>query len=372
METTRAAVLRQVGERLQIETLELVPPGPGEVQIRLGATGICGTDYSNAYNEALRMPMVLGHEGAGIVERVGDGVTRCAVGDHVVLSLISQCGVCRWCVNGQPNLCEPGVAAQRAGVLSDGRSRLRKDGGDVYQFLGLGTFSECIVVQQTAVVRIPKEVPFPIAALLGCGVLTGLGAALRTAPVPRGGTALVVGCGGVGMNIIQGARIAGAGRIIAADAVLDKGAIALELGATDFVAPGEIAEAVARATEGRGVDVAFDVVGTTVTSRTCIDATRRGGWICVVGSKADAEIKLAPVDDLIRGAKVICGCNYGSSYVLRDVAQAVSALSTGALNLDKLITQTIPLDDINLGFDLLRDGGGLRTVITYGEGDHSN
>ena len=139
MLTTRAAVLYAPGSPLQIETLELVPPGPGEVLVRLGATGICGTDSSNANNSALRVPMVLGHEGAGMVEQVGDGVTRCAVGDHVVLSLISQCGVCRWCINGQPNLCAPGVAAQSTGTVSDGRSKLRKDGEDVYQFLGLGT-----------------------------------------------------------------------------------------------------------------------------------------------------------------------------------------------------------------------------------------
>jgi S-(hydroxymethyl)glutathione dehydrogenase/alcohol dehydrogenase len=365
MLTTRAAVLHTPGAPLQVETLELVPPGPGEVLIRLGATGICGTDFTNSHNAALRTPMVLGHEGAGVVETIGDGVTRCAVGDHVVLSLISQCGVCRWCVNGQPHLCGPGVAAQRAGTLSDGRSRLRQNGDDVYQFLGLGTFSERIVVQQTAVVPIRREVPLKIAALIGCGVLTGLGAALRVAPVPRGGRTLVLGCGGVGMNIIQGARIAGADRIIAVDTVAGKAKIARQLGATDFVVPDEMPEAVARATDGIGVDVAFDVVGSSATSRACIDATRRGGSICVVGSNQRAQIVISPVDDLIRGAKVLCGCNYGSSFVLRDVAQAVSALSTGALDLQPIISHTMRLDDINEGFNLIRSGGGLRTVIEY-------
>jgi S-(hydroxymethyl)glutathione dehydrogenase/alcohol dehydrogenase len=365
MQTTRAAVLRGAGEKLQIETLELVPPGEGEVQIKLGASGICGTDYSNASNPVLRFPMVLGHEGAGTVQAVGAGVTRCKVGDHVVLSLISQCGVCRWCVNGQPNLCEPGVAAQRAGTLSDGRSRLRKDGDDVYQFLGLGTFSERITVPQTAVVPIRKNIPFPMAALIGCGVLTGLGAALRTAPVPRGGTALIVGCGGVGMNIVQGARIAGADRIIAVDAVVEKSELAKQFGATDFATPDQLADVVAAATNGIGVDVAFDVVGSVATSRACVEATRRGGGICIVGSKADAELVISPVTDLIRGAKTICGCNYGSSFVLRDVAQAVSALSTGALELESMISRTLGLEEINRGMDFIRSGEGLRTVIVY-------
>jgi S-(hydroxymethyl)glutathione dehydrogenase / alcohol dehydrogenase len=365
MTVTRAAVLRTPGAPLEIEMLDLVPPGPGEVMVRLGATGICGTDYTNAQNQALRMPMVLGHEGAGVVEQVGDGVTRCAIGDHVVLSLISQCGVCRWCVNGQPHLCGPGTAAQRAGTLSDGRSRLRKNGDDVYQFLGLGTFSERIVVQQTGVVPIPRDVPLTIAALIGCGVLTGLGAALRVAPVPRGGTVLVVGCGGVGMNIIQGARIAGARHIVAVDRVPEKGAIARQLGATDFVAADGMPDAVARVTDGIGVDVAFDVVGSATTSRACMEATRRGGSICIVGSTPNTELAIHPIDDLIRGAKLLCGCNYGSSFVARDVAQAVSALATGALDLNSIISHKMRLDDINEGLDLIRTGGGLRTIIEY-------
>ena len=365
MLTTRAAVLHSPGAPLQIETLELVPPGPGEVMVKLGASGICGTDFTNTNNQALRTPMVLGHEGAGVVEQIGDGVTRCAVGDHVVLSLISQCGACYWCVNGQPNLCGPGTVAQRAGVLSDGRSRLRKDGRDVYQFLGLGTFSERIVVQQTAVVPVPRDIPLTIAALIGCGVLTGLGAALRTAPVPRGGKALVVGCGGVGMNIIQGARLAGAERIIAVDRVAEKGVVAKQLGATDFVTPDEMSDAVARATGEMGVDVAFDVVGSAATARACMEATRRGGFICIVGSTPNTELAVHPIEDLIRGAKVLCGCNYGSSFVLRDVAQAVSALASGALDLSSIISHKLELDEINQGMDLIRTGSGLRTVIEY-------
>jgi len=371
MQTTRAAVLREAGQPLQIEELELLPPGPGEVQIRVIATGICGTDTTNAGNAKLPLPIVLGHEGAGVVEALGEGVSRCAVGDHVVLSLIAQCGVCRWCVNGQPHLCEPGVRAQRASALADGRPRFRKDGADVYQLFGLGTFSERIVVQETAVVPIPKGLPFPVAALIGCGVLTGLGAALRTAPVQRGGVALVVGCGGVGMNIIQGARIAGAGRIIAIDPIATKESVALELGASDFASPEGMAAKVAEVTGGRGVDVAFDVVGSSGTSRACIDLTRRGGAICIVGSKAEAEISVSPVMDLIREAKVLCGCTYGSSYVLRDVAQSVAALNNGSLHLEKLVSNTIRLEDINQGLEFVRTGQGLRTVIAFEEDDHS-
>jgi Zn-dependent alcohol dehydrogenase len=363
--TTRAAVLRTPGARLEVEELEVVAPGPGEVLVRLGASGICGTDYSNARASTARVPLVLGHEGAGVVEAVGDGVTRCAVGDHVVLSLISQCGACAWCLGGQPELCGPGTAAQRAGTLADGRSRLRKHGDDVYQFLGLGTFSERIVVAQTALVPIPAAVPMTSAALLGCGVLTGLGAAMRTAPAPRGGTVLVMGCGGVGMNIVQGARLAGAAHIIAVDPVEAKSKIAATLGATRSALPGDVDAVVAQVTSGVGVDVAYDVVGSAATTRACIDSTRRGGRICVVGAKYGAEIGVSMVEDLIRGAKVLSGCNYGSSMVLRDIPLAVSAYISGNLELDSLVTHTVALDEINDALALIETGEGVRTVIEY-------
>jgi len=363
--TTRAAVLRSPGAALQIEELEVVPPGLGEVLVRLGATGVCGTDYTNSRSAAAKVPLVLGHEGAGVVELVGEGVTRCAVGDHVVLSLISQCGTCAWCVGGQPELCGPGTEAQRSGTLSDGRSRLRKDGADVYQFQGVGTFSERIVVPQTAVVPIPAEIPMTSAALIGCGVLTGLGAAMRTAPAPRGGTVLVMGCGGVGMNVVQGARLAGATQIIAVDPVAEKVKIATGLGATHVALPHEVDEVVAKVTGGIGVDVAYDVVGSTATARASIDATRRGGRICIVGAKRGVEVAVSVVEDLILGAKVLSGCNYGSSFVLRDIPLAVKAYTSGALELDSLVTNTISLDEVNRAMALIERGEGVRTVIDY-------
>lgn len=365
MLTARAAVLRTAGAPLEIEELRVVEPGPGEVLVRLGASGICGTDLTNARLASARTPQVLGHEGAGVVEQVGPGVTRAAVGDHVVLSLIAQCGACRWCLNGQPELCGPGSAAQQAGTLADGRSRLRDGAGDVFQFLGLGTFADHAVVAQTAVVPVPADIPMTSAALLGCGVLTGLGAALRSAPAPRGGAVLVLGCGGVGMNVVQGARLAGAAHIIAADPVPEKGKIAATLGATHTATPAELAEVVARVTGGIGVDVAYDLVGSAGTARACLDATRRGGQVCVIGAHRGTELAVGTLADLITGAKTLKGCNYGSSLVLRDVPLAVAAYGAGTLELDALVTHTVPLDGVNEALDLVRSGAGVRTVITY-------
>jgi len=363
--STRAAVLRAAGAPLSIETLEVTAPQAGEVLVRLGASGICGTDYSFSRSEHTRVPIVLGHEGAGVVEAVGEGVSLCSVGDHVVLSLIPQCGACRWCVSGQPYLCAPGTVAQRSGARPDGRSRLRGGDEDVFQLFGIGTFAERVVVPDTAIVTIPRDIPLALAALIGCGVLTGLGAALRSAPVPRGGTVLVMGCGGVGMNVIQGARLAGADRIIAVDPVGQKGVIARKLGATHFTAPEHLHATLAEATAGIGVDVAFDVVGSATTARTCIEAVRRGGKTCFIGAKPNTKIEISLVEDLIRDAKTLCSCHYGSSHVLRDVPQAVSALKTGALDLESVVTQRLRLDDINEAFGMMAAGEGLRTVVEY-------
>jgi NDMA-dependent alcohol dehydrogenase len=368
----KAAVCRAQNEPLSIEEIEVHAPKAGEVKVRMAASGVCHSDLS-VQNGTLfgAYPIVLGHEGAGVVHEVGEGVEGLAVGDHVVVSWVPRCGTCFYCERGQGFLCEIGAAAMAGGGQLDGTSRFTKDGEDIRQMASTGTFSEHTVVPAIGAVRIPDDVPLDIAALIGCGVLTGVGAAVNTASIRPGDTVAVVGCGGVGLNVIQGAVIAGAARVIAVDMLESKLKLASQFGATDLVdASGGAAVAdVLALTENRGADVAFEVIGLESTIMDTIQMTRRGGEAVLVGvPRMDVVLQLPAMFGVILMSKTIKGCWYGSANVHEDVPKLLGWYREGSLKLDELISRRIELDDVNDAFRAMEAGEVARTVIEYGEG----
>ena len=308
------------------------------------------------------VPFVLGHEGAGVVEAIGPGVSRVREGDHVITSWIAACRRCFHCLHGQPQLCLSGVA--RNGLMDDGTTRFHLDGGVLYHGLNCGTFAEATVLRESAVVRVDDDVPFAVAALIGCAVTTGVGAAIRTAHVEPGERVAVIGCGGVGISVVQGCRLAGASRIIAVDPVATRREAALHFGATDAVDGGEgAARAVRDLTDGVNADVVFEVVGSAALQRLAWEMTRRGGRTVFVGVPGfDAETTF-PSLFLTIGERTLLGCIYGSADIDRDFPWLVQLWRAGRLDLQGLVSQTLPLDDVNDAFDAMRRGEQLRTVI---------
>ena len=364
----RAAVWEGVGKPIQTTELEVQDPGHREVLVGVRASGVCHSDLSVAEGLfPVPAPIVLGHEGAGVVEAVGEGVSRCKVGDTVVLSLIPQCGSCFWCLRGQPELCAPGTQSAMSGVLADGTPRFRRGDEPVFQFQGLGTFSEMLVAHEDAVVPIAASTPFDLAALLGCAVLTGVGAARNTADIAAGDTVLVIGCGGVGLNVVQGARLAGADRVIALDRADVKLDLARRFGATDvLLASDDAADAVLELTGGLGVDVVFDVVGGTPSAQLALQVVRRGGQVCLVGmGSAETLVPVAATIDLLVHEKKLFGSNYGSSDVRRDIPLLLENHANGELLLEELIGQRIRLEDVEAAFDAMRTGQLARSVIVF-------
>ena len=361
-----AAVCRTFGEPLEVVEIDVLAPRANEVLVELAASGVCHTDLTVMRGAVpFPLPIVLGHEGAGVVLSVGDGVTRVQPGDHVVLSWSPQCGTCYWCRRGQAQLCEPGRAAKRAAGMADGTSRFALGGAQVHQLSGLGTFSRVLVVQESAVVPIGTDVPLDVAALIGCGVLTGVGAAINTASIAPGDSVAVVGCGGVGLNTVQGAVLAGAGRVIAIDRSPHKVEIAAQFGATDTVTTDD-PEAVLALTQGRGVDVAFEVVGLAETFSYCLAITRPGGQVCVVGmAPVSMSVSLPLAATFTMREMRLLGCNYGSSQVVRDVPKLVDLWHSGQLKLDELVSRRIKLDELGSAIDALESGEAVRTLIVY-------
>jgi Zn-dependent alcohol dehydrogenase len=311
---------------------------------------------------------VLGHEGAGVIEEIGEGVEGLAVGDHVVISWVPQCGSCYYCDRGQGYLCELGAGAMVGGGQLDGTSRYSKDGESIRQMASTGTFSEAAVIPSIGVVKIPDDMPLDIAALIGCGVLTGVGAATNTASIRAGDTVAVIGCGGVGLNVIQGAVIAGATRVIAIDMLDNKLELAEQFGATDLVNAGE-GDPVAKVmelTSGRGADVAFEVIGLKATIDQTIAMTRRGGEAILVGvPKMEVLLEVPAFFSVVFWAKTIKGCWYGSSNVHEDVPKLIAWYREGKLKLDELISRRIELDDVNDAFRAMEAGEVARSVIQY-------
>ncbi|MHB1486545.1 MAG: Zn-dependent alcohol dehydrogenase [Acidimicrobiales bacterium] len=366
----KAAVLTGVDQPLEIRTdVEVEAPHAGEVKIRMGASGVCHSDLSVQNGTLFGIPpMVLGHEGAGVIEEIGEGVTDLEVGDHVIISWVPQCGECFFCQRGQAQLCETGGQAMATGGLLDGTTRITSGGQNIMQMAASGTFSEVTVVPAIGAVKIPKDFDLKLAALIGCGVLTGAGAALNTAQIAKGDTVAVLGCGGVGLNTIQGARIAGADRIIAIDMNAHKLEMAKSFGATDIVdaSKGNAVSQVMELTGQRGADVSFEVIGLESTIEQTINMTRRGGQAILVGvPKMDAMLNIPAFFGVVLMEKTIKGCWYGSSDVRRDIPRLIEFYKSGQLKLDELISRTISLDDVNEAFDAMKTGEVARSVIQY-------
>lgn len=358
---TRAAVLVATDAPLVIrDDVEVESPRAGEVAVRIVASGVCHSDRSmQDATLPIPLPAVLGHEGAGIVEEVGDGVRGLSPGDHVVISWVPQCRACYFCLHGQPELCQSADAVLLAGGLLDGTPRLRLDGAPLHQMLGTGTFAERTVVAATAAIKIPDDIDLSVACLLGCAVLTGVGAAVNTASIQRGDTVAVIGCGGVGLNIVQGARIAGAGEIVAIDVNPAKLALAARLGATTTVdASTSDAPSVVRDRTGqRGADVTFEAIGAESTIHQAVDMARRGGQVILVGiPRMDVMLTLPAMLGLVMAERTIKGCWYGSADVSRDIGRLVQLYRQGDLRLDELVSRRIPLDEVNAALDEMAAG----------------
>ena len=347
----RAAVCTALGQPLQVLDLRLGAPRPGEIAVRLAASGVCASDASVQKGDLPGpLPIVLGHEGAGVVTAVGDGVTTVAPGDHVVVTAMPQCGACWRCRRGQPSLCQVADGVLFSGALRDGTPRFATAGGDpVAQMVAAGTFAEEVVVSAISAVRIPADVAAAPASLVGCGVLTGFGAAVNAASIGPGRTVCVIGCGSVGLAAVQGARLAGADEIIAVDVVAAKLELALAVGATAALRAGDdVVDQVRKATGGRGVDVALECVGAQVTVNQAIAATAKGGEVIFVGAGgADVRVDVPQFRGLVGCAKTFRGVLFGAADIQRDVPRIVDAYRAGRFELDRLVTRTYRLDEIN-------------------------
>ncbi|HWE57408.1 MAG TPA: Zn-dependent alcohol dehydrogenase [Acidimicrobiales bacterium] len=360
----RAAVIHGP-EGFDILDLKVAPPEAGEVRVRMSAAGVCHSDLNVVHRGGTGMflPAVLGHEGAGIVEEVGAGVEDVAVGDHVVLAVVASCGHCRYCLKGQPTLCDLGRFG-RGARLRDGTTRLSVDGTAVGQMAGLGTWSAEAVVPSDVAIRIDPAMPMPQAAIIGCGVVTGYGAATVLGEVATGDTVAVIGCGGVGLSGLQGARIRGAERVIAVDRLPAKLGYATALGATDTVdaSATDPVEAVLELTGGEGVDVALDFVGAQATAVQAINMTRRGGR-CVFTGLADPTWTLETVTFLRQG-KTLRGNYMGMLPFRRAFPELIELYQQGRLLLDEMVSREIAIDDVADAFRAMEAGEVARSVVT--------
>lgn len=355
----RGAVLRSLGDTLEVrDDLELEGPGPGEVRIRIAASGVCHSDLSLMDGTLPHpLPCVPGHEGAGTVVAVGAGVTDLAEGDHVIISWVPPCGRCATCLGGQPNLCTA------LGLGSMPAPHLKLADQMVFAGIGTATFAEETVVSASAAIKIPDDVPFDVASLIGCGVMTGVGAVINTAKVRPGSSVVVFGCGGVGINVIQGAKIAGAAEIVAVDLVDKKLDWARQFGATHAVTPDKLSATMAEVTGGLGADYAFEVIGRPETIRSAWDATRRGGTTVVVGAgRMDAQVSFSAFE-LFYSEKALLGSVYGSADVRTDFHRLLRLWRSGQLDLEGLISRRCGIDGINEAFDAMKNGEVIRTVI---------
>ena len=361
----KAAVLYSHGEPLKIEDVDLAPPNAGEVKIKIAATGVCHSDLS-VRNGTLFFPVpcVPGHEAAGVVTEVGDGVTKVKEGDHVIVSWIPSCGECWHCTHGEPIHCQD--VHDRHGFMRDRTSRLSAAGMPLFHGTDAATFAEEAVLSDTAVVKIDDDVPLEVAALIGCGVSTGVGSVLNAAKVEPGSRVAVIGCGGVGLNVIQGARIAEAERIFAIDVVQSKLDAAKKFGATDVIDASKDSPAtvVRNLTDGVGVDYAFEVIGNTATIEQAIEMIRRGGSAVLVGVAPFGEqVSITPAILTLTGRNIL-GTYFGSIVPERDFPKMVELWRDGKLDLEGLITERGGLEDINSAFEAMEGGRVLRTVIT--------
>ncbi len=364
----RAAVLNAPNTPFEIETLTLEAPRTGEVLVKLAACGVCHSDWHVATGDTRHpLPCVCGHEGAGVVEAIGPEVRGISIGDHVVLSWAPDCGHCFYCEHGQPNLCETFTGPIWAGTMLDGTPRLHHaDGSPVFHYCGTAAFAEYTVVPQQSCVVIRRDVPLEVAAVVGCAVATGVGAALYTAGVRPGESVVVYGCGGVGLSTIQGAALCGAGVIIAVDPSPARRAIAIDMGATDALdATGSAIEQIRALTGGRGADHVFEAVGQPRVQEIALEAARPGGVLTLVGLSPMGTGTNLPGAVIVRQEKTIKGSYYGSVHARRDFPLFLDLYMAGKLPLDRLVTQHYRLDQINEAFAAMLGGSGARGVITF-------
>ena len=360
---TRAALFHEAGQPLVVREVDLAEPQAGEVLVRVAAAGVCHSDLHYLKGEWIGpRPMVLGHEGAGVVERVGPGVTRVRPGDHCVLIFRGNCGACYYCTIGRPALCAGRVSPP--GTLFDGTTRLSLDGQPIYHMARVACFAEHAVLAEEMLLPIPEAIPLDRAALVGCAVMTGVGAAMNTARVEPGSTVVVIGCGGVGLNVVQGARMLNAGRIIAVDLLDNKLDYALGFGATHAINAHE-EEPVARVREltGGGADYAFDAIGSARTVQQAFEMVRAGGTAVVVGVAPQGQLAQIDAYAIAMQEKTLKGCFYGSARPRVDMLRLLDLYQQGRLKLDELISRRYTLDQINEGFALLQGGAVARGVI---------
>ena len=360
----RAALLEAANEPFVIDdSVKIDDPGPGYVRVKVSNCGICHSDLTVARG-ASATPIVLGHEAAGVVDAVGEGVTMLAPGDSVVLTPIAPCGRCYFCLRGDAGLCVNNRDVL-TNTFADGSTGLSRGGDLVYRGLGVGGFAEYVLTTETGAIRVPADTPLDVVCVIGCAVQTGVGAVLNTAQVEAGATVLVLGLGGIGQSVVQGARVAGASRIIASDPIPARREAALRLGATDVVDPGrDDVATVARSITDVGPDYAFECAGLTALAQVGIAATRPGGMTVLVGAPtADQAITIAPAVLFGIEEKQLKGCFLGSCNSLRDVPRMVDLWRAGQLDLEGLITHRRPLDEINDAFADMEAGRGIRTVL---------
>ena len=358
----KAAVFEEAHKPLSIEDVDIIDPRPNEVLVRTVCSGVCHSDLHFVDGLwKLPLPTVLGHEAAGVVEKVGDGVGYVKPGDRVIMSFRPFCGSCFYCLSGRPNLCnDPSANALSA-------SRLSRNGKPVLQFASVGSFAEHMVTTENGLVKIPEDMPMAEAALIGCGVMTGVGAALYTAKVPGGASTAVIGCGGIGLNIIQGCRLAGAGQIIAIDVVESKLELATRFGATHTLNAKEVdvLGEVRELTEGAGVEYAFEAIGNTDCARQAFDVTRPGGTAVIVGMMPqDSEIKV-PGPAFLQEKKMI-GCMYGSTRFREHMPKLIDLFLQGRLDLSSLVSRRLELEGVNEAFRAMKAGEVARSVLEIG------
>jgi S-(hydroxymethyl)glutathione dehydrogenase/alcohol dehydrogenase len=366
---TRAAVAWQAGQPLTIEELDLDGPRAGEVLVEVKATGICHTDYytlSGADPEGL-FPAVLGHEGAGVVVEAGAGVSSLKPGDHVIPLYTPECRECKFCLSRKTNLCQRIRGTQGRGLMPDGTSRFSLDGKPILHYMGTSTFSNYIVAPEIALAKIRSDAPFDKVCYIGCGVTTGVGAVIFTAKVEAGANVVVFGLGGIGLNVIQGAKMVGADKIIGIDLNPAREAMARKFGMTHFLNPKDhanIVDAIVQLTDG-GADYSFECIGNTRTMRQALECCHKGwGQSIIIGvAEAGAEISTRPFQ-LVTGREWK-GSAFGGARGRTDVPKIVDWYMEGKLNIDDLITHTLKLEDINKGFELMKSGESIRSVVVY-------
>jgi S-(hydroxymethyl)glutathione dehydrogenase/alcohol dehydrogenase len=366
MTTISAAVFRGAGQPIDVRAVELAPPGQHEVEVAIAAAGVCHSDLHMVRGEwSHRTPVVLGHEGSGVVTAVGEGVTTLAVGDHVVLSWVPSCGECRYCLAGKVAQCKPSQEVIAAGgTLFDGTPRLSVDGEECFHYLGVSSYAERAVVPESGAIKVRADAPLDVIAIVGCAVATGVGAVRSTAQVPAGANVAVIGCGGVGLSCIQGARMAGAARIVAVDLVPAKLELASRLGATDVVdgRTGDVVEQLTGLVPD-GLDFVFDAIGAIVTIEQAIASLGIGGAAVVVGlPPAGQKASFEPLT-LAESEQRVLGSNYGSCVPHRDIPDLVDRYMSGELDLDAMISARRPLTEAAEALDDLASGSALRQLL---------